>query len=1439
LRVIGPQGYTDVDVACDATAEVGQVAGVISGAGPGWTLVRVDDQGQRVSGSFHPGAVWSDCGLASGATVAVVSAETARPSGSAPVVQVEVVAGPDAGLRVDLPTGVHMVGRDADCEVRLSGHDVSSRHARLVIRSQVQIVDEGSLNGVEVDGGPVDRAVVEEGARVRLATTELAIRPLPGAHDAVDRGPVSFTRCPQVVPRFEEREIDAPAPPRPPGPNRFPVLAMIAPLLMGITLFAVTRSPLSLVFIGLSPLLMLGTWADRAWRDRSESKTRAVRFTEALDGLVSEVETLHVEEHQVRTEESPDIVRVLDAIARRSPLLWSRAAADDDFLSVHLGLGTDASRVSIKVPPRADSEPEEWARLTETVDSQTNVDQVPVLVSVTECGAFGIAGPAWATDNTLRALLLQLVGLCSPAELTLCVLASPRTGLERWDWVKWLPHVDGLHAPLPGPHVAMAGAPARALLTRLEELVAARTQTPNRAVTRPAVVVVVDDDTVADRARLVRLAAEGPSAGIHVVWCAPQVARLPAACGAFADMAQVPYRLGTVHPASWRPLSPPSVLEDDARRAAMCLAGVVDAGAPVLDESDLPRAVPWLSLVGARVGDEPRLIADRWKQTAGGTAVSLRAVVGVGADGPFVLDLADQGPHALVGGTTGSGKSEFLQTWVVALAAAYAPGQVTFLLVDYKGGSAFGDTVRLPHCVGLVTDLTPHLVRRALTSLRAELHARERTLARVGAKDLDTMRKAGHADAPPALVIVVDEFAALAGDVPEFVDGMIDIAQRGRSLGLHLVLATQRPAGVIKDNLRANTNLRVALRMADEQDSTDVLGSPQAARFDPSVPGRAAVRTGPGRVALFQTGYLGGRTTPGPRPAQVEVSTLGVGPATVLAATGPAGLSDVSDTRPPDLTRLVTTIRSAAEQDGLPAPRRPWLPELDTCYDLAALPAPDEPGAAFAMADLPSQQVQRTVGVDWDARGSVAVFGGPGAGVSTTLRTLTVSTLTGQGTTWVYGVDAGAGGLGLLRSLPGVGAVIDLDDRERLTRLVDLTCARLDERAERFAAAHASTLSQYRQVTETDEPRVLLVIDGVAALRETYENDLTSARLWAGLTRIIVEGRSLGVHVAVGLERPNGMPTSWASAVGLRLVLRHTDATAYQVLGVPADVLSPDSPPGRGVLAGNDGAELQVAVPGGTPDLRAQADAALALVPVGRTPPPAIPRLPVVVTSTDLPDPAPDEPIIGLGDSTDTAGRFLPVTFTPTGTFMLAGGPGSGRTTALEWLSRELARACPDHLRVWIGPQRSPLRQSPHWTDVAASPEEATTLLTDLSSTLTGESPRVVLVIEGLPELISTTVEQPLLETIRAARRAGHLVIAEAETSAWGSGWPLVAEIRNVRRGLVLQPDQVDGDALFRLPFPRGSRADYPPGRGLLVEACRITRVQVPVPEDTASPADP
>src|SRR5262249_975932 len=259
----------------------------------------------------------------------------------------------------------------------------------------------------------------------------------------------------------------------------------------------------------------------------------------------------------------------------------------------------------------------------------------------------------------------------------------------------------------------------------------------------------------------------------------------------------------------------------------------------------LPDRVRFTDLAGLALADAPEadaaVVAARWDQAPDGRSTA--ALLGVGADGPVIVELRRDGPHGLVAGTSGAGKSELLQTRVGSLALANAPDALTFVLVDYKGGSAFAACAQLPHCVGLITDLDGHLVNRALASLSAELRRRESLLAAAAAKDIEDYWTRTR-DRLPRLVIVVAEFAPLGEAGPDLIRGVIGIGMRGRSLGVHVVLATQRPGGVVSADLRANLNLRISLRVTSEAESMDVVDAPDAARITARQPGRAYLRTG-------------------------------------------------------------------------------------------------------------------------------------------------------------------------------------------------------------------------------------------------------------------------------------------------------------------------------------------------------------------------------------------------------------------------------------------------------------------------------------------------------------------------------------------------------------------------------------------------------------------
>lgn len=1455
-----PGGRTcAVTLVTDATATAGDLATTLHRTDPaavtGEPVLRIhrpEDTGFRTVPS---GTSLAEAGLRAGSTIALGDERSeATEAESEAVARLVVIAGPDSGREVDLPAGSATVGRGPDCDLRLTDPLVSRVHARLLISDDIEVVDAGSANGVVIGDGTVTRAQVRPDDIIVLGGTELQVQLIdPGStvqHTGASGAVVPFNRSPRLVARYPERTVDAPDVPEPPKPSRFPLLAMIAPMLMGGAMFAFTRNPMSLMFLVLSPMMMVGNWWSTRSGDKGTLQTETAAFYQGLDQLTAQITRDHEVERRSRLAEAPSTRDTVGAALGLAPVLWSRRPDEDGFLTLRLGLGTSPSRTTVKEPNRGSADPGMWDELQTALAGMTHVADVPVVADLADRGVLGIAGDPSVAEPVARALLAQVACLHSPAEVVITGVAS-RTSAPRWEWLAWLPHVDSPHSPL-GAHLAASPSACTAVVTGVEELVARRRETNKGRGSDPLprVVLVVEDDAPVERGRLVRLAEEGPDVGVVVLWCAPGLRRLPAACRAVVVADEYGVRTGDKKDGLWQEITAEELDEDTAMGLARHLAGVADAGAPTLDESDLPRSVGFLSVAGTEIADDAAAVVDKWRETGSildrsgadpvrrSSDAPLRGVVGQGTAGEFVLDLRSQGPHALVGGTTGAGKSEFLQAWVLGMAAAHSPDRVTFLFVDYKGGAAFADCVTLPHCVGLVTDLSGHLVRRALTSLRAELRHREHLLAQAQAKDLLSLERTGDPRTPPALVIVVDEFAALVQEIPEFVDGVVDVAQRGRSLGLHLILATQRPAGVIKDNLRANTNLRIALRMADEHDSSDVLGSPMAAHFDPRIPGRGAVRTGPGRLEVFQSGYVGGRSDDAPAPAQIGIESLTFGPGEpwLIPPAPDTGHTAPAD-GPTDAARIVTTLRAAADQAAIPTARRPWLDEIPAVIALDTDSPHTDGDLPLGMVDVPADQAQILFRYRPDDDGSMVVYGTSGSGKSTALRTIVVSAATATGHVRIYALDFAGGALSMLEALPQVGSVVSGSDTERVVRLLGQTVAELDARAEAFAAARASTIAEYRALTGTDTPRLFLLIDGLASLRENLENDMRTNHAFAGLGRLLAEGRPLGIHVVMAAERPNAMTTAMAASVATRMVMRQSDENAYIQLGVEKDALGTDPLPGRAVLSGGVGDEIQIAVVDAQPDTAGQAAAieavadalAAADVPVA----PVVRRLEALIRASTMPAQVGGSPVLGVADTT-----LSPIGFERSGTLLVAGMSGSGRTTTLLALAHALRRHRDDAPLYYIGPRRSPAAEAGPWHHTAHRPGDITELLAELQPLIdqpADDTSPLTLVVEAITDYAATEVEMPLAALIKAAKRNGHLVIAESDTTTWASISPPVSEIRNARRGLILQPGPDDGPTVLRVSFPRTRPGQLPPGRAIYTTGTTTTTIQIPLPDQTAT----
>lgn len=1376
-----------------------------------------------------------EVGLVEGARVTVgvppEQAEAAPPGGRV----VAVVGGSDSGGSVALAVGRPVtVGRHAECELVVSDPSVSARHARIDLAADgtATVTDLGSSNGTTVDGVATTAAhVLGATSLIGVGETQLEVRTA-----SVDDRPVGARRARSGIGGvLPFNRPPRPVPPAPPGRRTAPdapsdqksrvpfnIAMVAAPLALGAVMIAITREPRFALFLLMSPVMAVGSWFSQRRSAKKDHRTTTREHKAALEQLDHDLGGDIAAERLRRAAALPDPAEVLRRAELPSVRLWERRPNHADALVLRIGLGA-VPFDGVDVPPAA-AHPD----LDPVLDRHGVIRRCAVEASLAGGGVVGIVGERETALSVARSLLCQAAVHHGPADLPVTVCTA-EDHVGAWEWAKWLPHV---RDPA-GVNRAIAGDPdtANALLTAMaagDEDERRRPWAKERAANGPSRLLVIDDVSLLEGrrapARSLLAGNAGPCSGIVV---APTEDQLPAMCNTVIDAGTTGGLVEVRRPleaARLPDVVPAGLSVASARRCARALARWEDPEVAV-PGAGLPTMVRLLPLLGLENAGADEVLA-RW--AANPVDPPPATPIGVGEHGAVVIDLATDGPHTLIGGTTGSGKSELLRSLVAGLAAGNDPDHLVFVLVDYKGGSAFDDCARLPHTVGMVTDLDESLGERALRSLEAELRRRERLLRDAGAQDLPAYLAAGSTLGPlPRLVVVVDEFATLATELPDFLGALVGVAQRGRSLGVHLVLATQRPQGAVNANIKANTNLRIALRVQDPQDSMDIIDRADAASISRTTPGRAQVRSGPGEVEPVQTalstaGAGGGPTRP------VRALPFPFGPA-------PPRLPEVADDdAPSDLHRLVDALTDAVERQGHAPPTRPWLPMLPeelTFEDLGAavaeaVPTPDEAGTAhqsgaadivFALVDEPDHQRQSPSG--WRlADGHILITGMVGSGSTTALVSIAraVAERWSPDDAHIYGIDFGSGGLGPLTHLPHTGAVLGATDREGHVRLVRHLRADLDRRR---------ALTRPEQAAE---PRVVVVIDGIAGFLAEHETG-ASTDVTDALRRIFGEGPGVGIYFAVAAERSNALPPRIGGTIDQRIVLRMPDAMDYAAIGLRLREV-PKVPPGRGWRTGP--LVVQIALPG---DL-AEVGARLAREhgPAQRPPTP----MGALPSRVDVGDLAAAGAVVGLGSTVEIPVGIADDDLEPAylrlhrGDHAVVAGPArSGRSSTLAAMAEQLA-GDDDLIVVGVCEDDSPLAA------VSALDAQGTVeFLAEVLAAAGTDTRRWFVLID---DAFQVTDHQGVLSAmLQSARPDLHVVIAARPEELRGSLTHWTRPVRSGRLGILLQPDlMLDGDA-FTVRLPRQLASPLRPGRGFLVGSGGVELAQFALPTVSSPAAQP
>ena len=1230
-----------------------------------------------------------------------------------------------------------------------------------------------------------------------------------------------------------EREL-AP-PPSAPSKPRLAWPSLLLPALFGVGSLAATLATrangngvMNLMTTGymlMSAGAMLFNYQRerRSWSQQMQQRTET--YTKYLARMREQLQAAAAQQLVLALEDDPDPQQLSHRVTHFRGL-WRRDRGAGA-MRARVGFGRAPLRVNIKPPryePLLQPDPLGDAALALCAEVR-DVAGMPLCIDVADAPMIGMAGPRAALLGATRALLLSLAAHYAPEQLRIAMVCAPEERAE-WAWMRWLPHAWFSERNQDAEQEERALASDVTSTARvIERIVASSDERRRRGV--HTLLVLADERFCASDARMRSLLAT-PDLPLSTLHLAPNREALPRRCHTFIEYEGGRARLHM-------PEAFPQVVDGpDYAPEEICDAAARSLSA-LSRKSDermvgIPSMVPLLNLWGLR--DVRSIdVSARWCSAAHLADASLRVPIGRGAGGSLLeLDLRDgdrgHGAHGLVAGMTGAGKSELLQTLVASLALRFHPDWLAFLLIDYKGGgmagafeeSAGAGVRALPHLAGVMTNLLDaNAARRALIALDSELKRRQRVFEQHGVTYIDAYQKLYADDASgalspiPRLVIIVDEFAELKRDQPEFMKQLISAARIGRSLGVHLILATQKPSGVVDEQIWSNSRFKLCLRVQDDGDSKEMLKRPDAARLRHA--GRAFFMVGHDeRFEEFQSAYGGAPHLPEIDPdaaarfvAPIEwngrcdetrsVYAVGVAPAPVNPES--------------QLHALLRHLGDAASAMNVRPAERIWLEPLLAvlAWDDARLKAdPVNRCPAIGLIDEPRVRRQTPLRIDFSRDGHLLVYGQTGSGKSALLLRLVLALARTHtpAEVNVTVLDFGSRSLRPLAALPHVGDVLTDDDDERIGRFF---------RALRREMARRKTLLNGRKFTEwrRSEPGLappmwLLVIDNYPAFARLEHDE--------ALTAVVRDGPSLGIHVVLSANKPLDVRSRISGNIPAVLCLQQADRSDYTTAVGRTGGLEPAALPGRGLVRTASGPlEFQSALPAagandGTRAAEILAEGDAMNVAWGSGPRAyRVPVMPEILQLEDVPwsMAAGDvnlQPAVGL-QTLDLEPLRLRLSEAPH--VVITGTPASGKSTLLRVLARALAREYESRrLRLVLVDASggvdalASLRALPQVGALCVDESELTAAITEIEATVAGWREAWAEVRQSNPTLSQAeyAVQQQaivvLIDDADVLARGLSRVMKEridALLERGARGWPVHFVLAGGDRGL----DPVDG----------------------------------------------
>lgn len=1152
---------------------------------------------------------------------------------------------------VNLPyNGRITVGRAKDNDIAITYPVVSGHHFQILMESGIaHIEDLGSTNGLYLNGKRISKAIMKSGDVLSILTFRFVLKngtlsfenigssmsisdrinkmdrpappeakmPQPGKRKAADVSPSGAKIAAlypkyQLSPRIREQLPHEPivlsgAPGKgiAPGGRRNNLAYLVSSgAMMAASLVTGGLSPMALFMRAagmISPIANMAMFNKMSKEEQRQfeeyERARQERYQAYIDSQKARIAKVADVQRRIVSAENPLPSACMDTVKFLKRNLWERMPADSDFLALRLGIGKDKLCVEVKSHANTDGfsmvddELEELAG--QIIEETRYVDNIPVRVSLREHQTIGIVGSKEANYYLLRNLLVELTTAHSGKDVRLVGMFE-KESRKYWKELRWLPHIWDESGQV--RYIAFDEEKRHIVSELLGELIRRRKAegqhewTEKKQQPLPHYVILAEKEELLLAENIYEdLVSNDPSLGITTIILADSMFELPQTCQYIIDLtgnALAFERDKYDERLYFKPDAPihTKELENFARR----MAAIELKDRTV--EASLPNAITFLQGFGVKRVEELDVLT-RWKKSA--PYHTLETPIGMMAGRKlFSLNVLDgekaHGPHGLLAGTTGSGKSELLQTWILSMAVNYHPHDVNFVIIDYKGGGMSDLMEPLPHVVGKITNIDRN-INRSLVSLKSELKRRQKLFAECEVNNITKYQKAyreGRAKvALPHLIIVTDEFAEMKKEEPEFMTELNTVATIGRTLGVHMLLATQKPAGVVTDQIDANSRFRICMKVQDVADSREMLKRPDAARITQA--GRAYVRVGEDELfELFQSFYSAAEYS----KSSLEEKDKMENQVRIIGMTGnrinPLPKRKKHGSELDELTATIRYINEVCKQKGIQKMAGPWLPELPRWLSFEELQLPkgfdgkvwperkNNLRIPIGKYDIPANQTQGIMYMDLMETGHYGIYGSPSTGKTFLMKRILMSL--GMYYTpkdvQITIIDAGKWELKEFAAMPHVRDIVLGEQEDRIRQFIKRITQEMEARKKAFLKHAVSSLAAYREAVDPDMPAIVIMIEQIKPLFEQY------ADMEPFMNQIAGSGQAFGIHLIFTTNTGLSVSYNFTQKIKGAVSLQQPEKGNYgEIVGSVNEISLPQFP-GRALMRGNPPVAFHVAV---------------------------------------------------------------------------------------------------------------------------------------------------------------------------------------------------------------------------------------------------------------------